>query len=289
MELSPIVWGAWRLMQAQLTPQALNRWINECVAIGVTSFDHADIYGDYAAQAHFGQALALSPGLRSQVQLLSKCGVAKLSAARPALRVKTYQSSPDYIAQSIDDALLALGTDYLDLWMLHRPDYLMDACETAYALLSAQHSGKVQHVGVSNFSCAQVQLLGQQMAQPLAVHQVEFSLAARQALDNDTLVQCQQLGMTPMAWSPLAGGSLFNDSAIAQRLAPELARLAQQHGCDASAVALAWLMRCPSGVVPVIGTLSATHLQHAWQATQITLDHADWYSLLVAASGEKLL
>jgi predicted oxidoreductase len=289
MELSPIVWGAWRLMQAQLTPQALNRWINECVAIGVTSFDHADIYGDYAAQAHFGQALALSPGLRSQVQLLSKCGVAKVSAARPAHRVKTYQSSPDYIAQSIDDALLALGTDYLDLWMLHRPDYLMDACETAYALLSAQHSGKVQHVGVSNFSCAQVQLLGQQMAQPLAVHQVEFSLAARQALDNDTLVQCQQLGMTPMAWSPLAGGSLFNDSAIAQRLAPELARLAQQHGCDTSAVALAWLMRCPSGVVPVIGTLSATHLQHAWQATQITLDHADWYSLLVAASGEKLL
>lgn len=109
----------------------------------------------------------------------------------------------------------------------------------------------MKHVGVSNFSCAQVQLLGQQMAQPLAVHQVEFSLAARQALDDNTLVQCQQLGMTPMAWSPLAGGSLFNDSAIAQRLVQELARIAQQHGCDASGVALAWLMRCPSGVVPV--------------------------------------
>ncbi len=289
MQLSPIVWGAWRLMQAQWSPQVLNRWINECVALGITSFDHADIYGDYTAQAHFGQALALSSGLRSQVQLMGKCGVAKVSPARPANRIKTYQSSPDYISRSIDEALTALGTDHLDLWMLHRPDYLMDASETAHALQLAVHSGKINHIGVSNFSTAQVQLLGQQMALPLAVHQAEFSLAATQVLDNGVLVQCQQRGMAPMAWSPLAGGSLFNDSAIAQRLAPDLKRLAQRYECDASAVALAWLMRCPSGVVPVIGTVNADRLRSAWQATQIELDHEDWYSLLVAARGQELL
>jgi predicted oxidoreductase len=163
LRLSPLVWGAWRLTKAQLSAQQLNRLIQQCVELGITSFDHADIYGSYCAELQFGQALALSPGLRQQVQLLSKCGIAAVSAQRPAHRIKTFDSSASYIASCIDQSLQALGTERLDLLMLHRPDYLMDASETAQALERAVQSGKLSAVGVSNFSPSQVLLLRQHL------------------------------------------------------------------------------------------------------------------------------
>lgn len=286
--LSPLVWGAWRLTRAQLSNQALNRLIHQCVELGMTSFDHADIYGGYAAESQFGQALALSPGLRSQLQLLTKCGIAGVSPARPANHVKTFNSSAGYIGECIDRSLVALGTDRIDLLMLHRPDHLMNALETAQALAQAVASGKVGAVGVSNFSSSQVSLLRQHMGVPIAVNQVEFSLGAMQALDNGVLDQCQQLGIVPMAWSPLAGGALFGASELATRLAPELARIAHSHACTPEAVALAWLMRCPARVVPVVGSVRIERLRDAWRATQISLSREDWYSLWVTAAGKQL-
>ncbi len=290
--LSPLVWGAWRLTRAQLSNQALNRLIHQCVELGMTSFDHADIYGGYAAEAQFGQALALSPGLRSQVQMLTKCGIAAVSPARPTHHVKTFDSSAGYIGACIDRSLAALGTDHIDLLMLHRPDYLMDAPETAQALEQAVASGKVGAVGVSNFSPSQVSLLRQHMGVrrdlTIAVNQIELSLGAMQALDNGVLDQCQQWGIVPMAWSPLAGGALFGASELAMRLAPELARLAHLHSCTPDAVALAWLMRCPAHVVPVVGSVRIERLRDAWRATQISLSREDWYSLWVAAAAKQL-
>ncbi|MDD2925205.1 aldo/keto reductase family oxidoreductase [Rhodoferax sp.] len=283
-----LVWGAWRLTRAQLSVQALNCLIHQCVELGITAFDHADIYGGYTAEAQFGQALALSPGLRAQLQLFTKCGVAAVSAARPAHQVKTFNSSADHLAACMDHSLTALGTEQLDLLMLHRPDYLMDAAETAQALDRAVASGKVRAVGVSNFSPSQVLLLRQHLQTPLAVNQIEFSLGAMQALDNGVLDQCQQLGMRPMAWSPLAGGAVLGDNDLARRLNPVLTHIAQVQACPPAAVALAWLMRCPTRVVPVLGSVRIERLRDAWRATQITLSREDWYTLWAAAAGRQL-
>ncbi len=289
LQMSPIVWGAWRLAKAQLSVQELNALIHQCIELGITSFDHADIYGGFSAEALFGHALALSPGLRGQVQLLTKCGIAAVSPQRPAHRFKTYNSSAAYIESCIDSSLQALQTEHLDLLMIHRPDFLMNARETANALTNAVRAGKVGSVGVSNFSPSQVSLLQQFLPVPLAVNQIELSLASRQAMHDGVLDQCQQLGIKPMAWSPLAGSALFGQSELALRLAPELARIAAAHGVQADAVALAWLLQMPSSVVPVVGSVQIARLRSAWVATKIHLSRDDWYSLYTAATGQALL
>jgi predicted oxidoreductase len=258
--ISPLVWGAWRWGNGGQGAQALNRLIQHCLQLGISSFDHADIYGGYTAEAAFGQALALSPGLRDQVQLLTKCGIRMVSPQRPQQLSKTFNSSAAYIATSITQSLHNFGTDRLDLLMLHRPDLLMDAAETAGALDAAVDAGLVRAVGVSNFSASQVTLLQKFLRNPLAVNQIELSLAKRDAFDDGVLDQCQTLGIRPMAWSPLAGGALFGDSPLAQRLRTELARIAAAHACTPDAVALAWL----------------------------TLSREDWYALWVAATGTPL-
>jgi predicted oxidoreductase len=288
IKLSPIVWGAWRIMQAKPSAQELNGLIQHCLALGITSFDHADLYGSFTAEAAFGEALALSPGLREQMQLLTKCGIAPVSPNRPAHRVATYNSSAAHIAHSIDASLIALRTDRLDLLMIHRPDFLMDAGETADALSAAVQSGKVRAIGVSNFSASQAALLNTFLRVPIAVNQIELSLADHRPLHDGVLDQCQQLGMTPMAWSPLAGGALFGESDRAKRLAPLFARMAGEHHVSPEAIALAWLMKLPSRVVPVIGTAKLERIALAWAATGVTLSREQWYELYVAAMGSRL-
>jgi predicted oxidoreductase len=286
--ISPLVWGAWRWGKAAQGAQELNRLIHHCLQLGISSFDHADIYGGYTAEAAFGQALALSPGLRDQVQLLTKCGISMVSPQRPQQLSKTFNSSAAYIAASIAQSLHNFGTDRLDLLMLHRPDMLMDAAETAAALDAAVDAGLVKMVGVSNFSASQVTLLQKFLRSPLAVNQIELSLAKREAFSDGVLDQCQTLGIRPMAWSPLDGGALFGDSPLAQRLRPELARIAAAHACTPDAVALVWLMRHPAGVVPIIGSTQLTRISDAARAMQITLSREDWYALWVAATGTPL-
>jgi predicted oxidoreductase len=203
LSLSAIVWGTWRLTQSDHTAQSLNRLINQCVELGITSFDHADLYGGYLAEARFGEALALSPGLREKTQQLSKCGIALVNPARPNHTVKHYNSSSDFITTSIETSLNNLQIEQLDLLMLHRPDYLMQAADTAEALSRAVAAGKLRAVGVSNFSPSQVSLLQSALPIPLAVNQIELSLSHRDALHNGVLDQCQAQSITAMAWSPL--------------------------------------------------------------------------------------
>ena len=288
LTISPLVWGAWRWGKAAQDAQALNRLIQHCLQLGITSFDHADIYGGYTAEAAFGQALALSPGLRDQVQLLTKCGISMVSPQRPQQLSKTFSSSAAYIAASIAQSLHNFGADRLDLLMLHRPDMLMDAAETAAALDAAVDAGLVKTVGVSNFSASQVTLLQKFLRAPLAVNQIELSLAKRDAFSDGVLDQCQTLGIRPMAWSPLNGGALFGDSPLAQRLRPELARIAAAHACTPDAVALAWLMRHPAGIVPIMGSALLPRITDAARAMHLQLSSEDWYALWVAATGAPL-
>jgi len=285
--LSPIVAGAWRMADWQWNPQQRLRWIEQCVELGVTSFDHADIYGGYAVERLFGEALALAPALRERLQLVGKCGIKLVAPARPEHRIKHYDSSALHIAASVDASLRALRTDRLDLLLIHRPDPLMDADEVARAFESLRAAGKVRHFGVSNFTPGQFELLASRV--PLATNQIELHPLHRAALTDGTLDQLQRLRIRPMIWSPLAGGALLAGGGEAERrVQAALGRIGERHGASAATVAFAWLLRHPSRPVPVAGSRRIEALREAVGALRLTLDAQDWTEVWQAGAGHEV-
>lgn len=285
--LSPIVAGAWRMADWQWSAQQRLRWIEQCVELGVTSFDHADIYGGYQVEALFGEALALAPGLRDRIQLVSKCGIKLVSGARPAHRMKHYDSSAAHIVASAEASLRALRTDRLDLLLIHRPDALMDADEVAGAFEALRAAGKVAHFGVSNFTPAQFELLASRT--PLCTNQIELHPLQRGSLADGTLDQLQRLRVRPMIWSPLAGGALLSGGGEAERrVQAALARVGERHGASAATIAFAWLLRLPSRPLPVAGSRRIEALREAVQALHVRLDAQDWTEIWQAATGHEV-
>ena len=246
-ELSRLAWGAWRVLESPETdtPLKLARLIDHCLGLGITTFDHADIYGGYAAEAAFGRALREWGGDRSRLELVTKCGICLVHPARPAHRVKHYDTSPAHLRTALEDSLRALGTDHVDLLLIHRPDPLMEADATARALDDLVAGGKVRHLGVSNHTPAQLDLLQSRFDRPLVTNQIELSITRTTPLTDGTLDQAQRLRFCPMAWSPLGGG-LEPHTKSGSGLMPALEALAAEHGCDDPyRVALAWLLRLP--------------------------------------------
>lgn len=285
--LSPIVAGAWRMADWQWSAQQRLRWIEQCVELGVTSFDHADIYGGYQVEALFGEALALAPGSRDRIQLVSKCGIKLVSGARPAHRMKHYDSSAAHIVASAEASLRALRTDRLDLLLIHRPDALMDADEVAGAFEALRAAGKVAHFGVSNFTPAQFELLASRT--PLVTNQIELHPLQRAPLTDGTLDQLQRLRVRPMIWSPLAGGALLSGGGEAERrVQAALARVGERHGASAATIAFAWLLRLPSRPLPVAGSRRIEALREAVQALHVRLDAQDWTEIWQAATGHEV-
>ncbi|HRK24196.1 MAG TPA: aldo/keto reductase [Beijerinckiaceae bacterium] len=287
-ELSRIVWGAWQvLMQPELgTPAGLAEMIVACLDHGITSFDHADVYGSFTVEARFGEALKLWGGARHSIEIISKCGNATLSPQRPETRVKHYNTSAAHIAASVDRSLANFGTDYLDLLLIHRPDPFMDADDTAAGLEAVVRAGKVRAVGVSNFTPQQVSLLQSRLSMPLVTNQIQFSLLHLAPLDDGTLDQAQERRMAPMLWSPLAKGRLFReDSPVANRVREALGPMAARYGVEQGALALAWLMAHPARPVPVIGTSSVARIASLAKAEGLHLDRQDCFTLLEAARG----
>ncbi|HYD98141.1 MAG TPA: aldo/keto reductase [Alphaproteobacteria bacterium] len=289
-ELSRLVWGAWRSLASPETdtPAKQARLIEACLELGITSFDHADIYGGYAVEAAFGAALKEWRGDRGRIELVTKCGIALVDPARPAHRVKHYDTSAAHIRASVDASLRNLGTDYIDLLLIHRPDPLMDADEAAGALEALVKAGKVRHVGVSNHSPAQVDLLQSRLGLPLVTNQVELSVVATDPLFDGTLDQAQRLGAAPMAWSPLGGGGLFaaNPDGQAARVAAALRAVGTALGeDDLGTLALAWLLRHPSRPVPVLGTSRIDRIRRYAAAGRLAFDRQQWFSVLEASLG----
>ena len=285
--LSPIVAGAWRMADWQWSAQQRLRWIEQCVELGVSSFDHADIYGGYQVEALFGEALALAPALRSRLQLVSKCGIKLLSDARPAHRIKHYDSSAAHIVASAEASLRALRTERLDLLLIHRPDALMDADEVAGAFEALRAAGKVAHFGVSNFTPAQFELLASRTL--LVTNQIELHPLQRTPLTDGTLDQLQRLRVRPMIWSPLAGGALLSGGGETERrVQAALARVGERHGASAATIAFAWLLRLPSRPLPVAGSRRIDALREAVQALQVRLDAQDWTEIWQAAAGHEV-
>lgn len=289
VQLSRLVYGVWRLADdSDVTLSHVNKKIDLCLEQGISTFDHADIYGDYECEQLFGRALATGGARREQMQLVSKCDIALLSEKFPNRRVKFYDTSPTYITQSVEQSLRNLHTDYLDLLLIHRPDPFMDAAQTGAALDALVDSGKVRAVGVSNFNVWDWRLLQANMRHQLAVNQVEMSLLKQDAFIDGTLSAMQIDGLTPMAWSPLGGGALFGDTPAAQRLRDVFHKISAITGVTDDHIALAWLLAHPANILPVVGTNNLERIQKLSQAVSVHMDRETWFELWTAANGQEV-
>ncbi len=282
-ELSPIVAGLWRIADWNLGVQERVRWIEQALELGINTFDHADIYGDYRAEGLFGEALKAAPALRHRMQLVTKCGIRLRSAQRP-YRINYYDTSAAYVRAQVEQSLRNLHVDKLDLVLIHRPDYLMDAAALADTFTTLTREGKVANWGVSNHSSSQFALLHQQ--HPLLTNQIELSPLQMMALDDGTLDQAQQLGLRPMIWSPLAGGRLFTgEDEQAHRVRTAMSAIATRYGVTLTTLAFAWVLRHPSRPHPITGTGRMEGLTDAIAALKVQLDAEDWYAIWVASKG----
>ena len=282
--LPPIIAGCWRMASWPQTAQQRLAWIEQTMDLGITSFDHADIYGGYDVQTLFGQSLALKPSLRQKMQLVSKAGISSLTAKFPERQTKHYDSSAAHLIASAEQSLRDLGTDYLDALLIHRPDPLSDWDEIASAFEKLRASGKVSSFGVSNFSVAQFAALNSRI--PLITNQIELSALQTGALHDGTLLQAQELKARPMIWSPLAGGKLFkSDDAQAARVSTAMHSLATEFNISIAEIAYAWVLRHPSRPLIITGTQRIEGLREAVQAQSIKLSREQWTSIWQASLG----
>ncbi len=276
-----MTWGVWGKGYSTNVMAGL---IESCLDMGITVFDHADIYGGYTTEADFGKALTASGVSRDRFSLISKCGIQYACEARPNI-IKHYQYDTEYIIASAEASLRNLETEYLDLLLLHRPSPLMHPEEVAAAFDKLRSSGKVRAFGVSNFTPSQIALI--ESGSPLEAHQFECSLTARDALYDGTLDDCLLHSRTAMAWSPL--GSYFREeSETTVRIREVLDPLCAKYEATADQLLLAWLLRHPARIRPVVGTTREDRIAMALEAAKITLEREEWFSLLVAAQGHKV-
>jgi predicted oxidoreductase len=289
-EFSRLVYGTWRCLEGDTTTQELNRRLNLCVELGMTTIDTAEIYGLYEVEEALGKALALSPGLRDKLEIVTKAGIYVPCKYHPDRIVAHYNATAERLVKSAEKSLRFLGTDHVELFLVHRPDWLTSADDTAKGLNQLLRDGKIRSAGVSNYNVHQFELLNSRMEQPLVTNQIEFHLLHMEPIYDGSLDQCQRLGIQPMAWSPLAGGRLFDPTnEAAQRLSKAAAEIgARYNNATLEQLAYAWIMAHPSQSLPVIGTNKIERMHSAAQSADIKLSREDWYALWEAAQGRKI-
>ncbi len=309
LHVSRIAYGCMQLSRAwntdPLTDDERRRTrllIETALDCGITLFDHADIYARGKSEQLFGEVLAQSPSLRDRMVLQTKCGIRFAHAPHPDSPGR-YDFSYQHLIASVEDSLRRLHTDRIDLLLLHRPDPLAEPDEVARAFDDLHHAGKVLHFGVSNHTATQIALLQASLAQPLVVNQVEISLLHHHLINEGviasttgtpytasagTLDYCRQQNMLVQAWSPLAGGRLSHPETAEPALrntAELVAAIARRHGVSAEAILLAWLLRHPAGIQPIVGTTDPDRLRASCAADDLRLDRETWYALFTAARG----
>ena len=284
---SRIALGFWRLAGWGLNDAQVLDLVRFSLDLGITTFDHADIYGDYSCEGLFGRALTLEPGLRASMQLVTKCGIKLVSPSRPQHAFKHYDTGRAHIVASAENSLRVLGTDYIDLLLIHRPDVLMDPDEVAEAFAALRQSGKALHFGVSNFTPSQFDLLASRLDFPLVTNQIEVSVLSLDLLHDGTVDQCLQKGIAPMVWSPFAEGRVFTEkSEQAARVRQALETVGQDlGGASLDQVALAWILTHPARFVPILGSGKIDRIQSAAGAEALHLSREQWFAIWSASSG----
>lgn len=284
-----LIWGVmrWGVWGANLNPTQVRSLIETGLENGITDYDHADIYGGYTTEALFGDALEGHSSLRDKLTLITKCGIAYPHNSQPQLKLKHYNTSGTYMRHRVEESLRFLRTDYIDRLLIHRPDVLLDGEEVAQTVEDLKKSGKIRSFGVSNFSPTKAEMLHQ--CTPLEEHQVEIHPLHLLPFEDGTLDQCQQHNWSPTAWSPLAGGKVLNPTTEReQRVAEALGRVGANYNLDRAQTAIAWLMKHPAGIRPILGTANASRLPGMIQAAETDLDIQDWYEVWSASTGENV-
>ncbi|WP_028116885.1 aldo/keto reductase [Ferrimonas senticii] len=288
LELSRYVAGYWRILDWGKTPQQLLHYLESHLEFGISSCDHADIYGDYQCEQHFGDALKLKPSIREQIEIVTKTGICL--PGRKGYDLQHYNTSAGHIINQVEQSLTNFGTDRIDLLLIHRPDPLMNADEVAQAFSQLKQAGKVLHFGVSNFSNDQFKLLQSRLEQPLVTNQLEISPLQMASLHDGTLDFLQQQQVPPMAWSCLGGGRLFSpEDPQARRIRAELQAIATEIGASSiDQVLYAWLLALPSKPLPVLGTGKVERIQTAVAAKDLVITREHWFRIWTAATGHKV-
>ena len=290
-EFSRIVYGTWRIVDDSVpTAQELNRRINLCVDLGVTTIDTAEIYGLYEVEEAVGSAIALSPGLRDRLEIVTKAGIYVPNRFHPERHTSHYDATGARMVKSLEKSLRFLRTDRVELQLVHRPDWLTSAHDTASGLNQLLRDGKIQSAGVSNYDATQFDLLNSRMEQPLVTNQLEFHLLRMDPIYDGTFSQCERLGVAPMTWSPLAQGRLFDpQNQAAQRLMLAAARMTDRYpGATLEQLAYAWILAHPAKPLPIIGTNKIERIRSATRSVDLTLMREDWYALWEAAQGRSI-
>ncbi|WP_299439185.1 aldo/keto reductase family oxidoreductase [uncultured Aquimarina sp.] len=278
-------WGEWG---ANLETNQAQQLIEDCLSIGVTTFDHADIYGHYTTETLFGNAIKDKSSLREQMQLVTKCGIRLVTPNRPENQIKSYKTSKKYIIASVEQSLRKLQTNYIDMLLIHRPSPLMNPSEIAEAFEELKLSGKVLHFGVSNFTTSQFEMLDAFF--PLQTNQIEISPLQLTPFIDGSLDQCIKHRIKPMAYSTLAGGRFFSKepSDKVLRINKVVHDLGNKYNVSADQVLTAWLLKHPSGILPIIGSTKINRIQSAMDSLSLQITDEEWFKIWEAATGKEV-
>ena len=275
-------WGKWG---ANFDTYSYRQIIDACLQNDIVSFDHADIYGDYTTEKEFGNALKENASIRNKIKIITKSGIQLLSENRLQHSIKSYNTSAKHIITSVEQSLKNFSTDYLDIFLIHRPDILLHPAEIAEAINLLKQQGKIIQFGVSNFAPHQIDMLNKFIS--IEYNQTEISIIHLQPFTNGTLDKCLQHNIIPMAWAALGGGLFVDDSHPRFRSIYNVAHeLAEKYVTGINQILIAFLLLHPSQIVPIVGTTKIERLLQAKEASTIHLQREDWYKLWVASTGE---
>ncbi|SHM83082.1 aldo/keto reductase [Flavobacterium xinjiangense] len=285
-KLSPIMAGVmnWGIWDKNLNTKEMENMINVCLENKITTFDHADIYGDYTTESDFGKAFASSKIAREKMQLISKCGIQMVTENRKNT-IKHYEYSKDYIISSAENSLKNLQTDYLDVFLLHRPSPLMQADEIAEAVLKLKSDGKIIDFGLSNFTSSQTELIRQKTE--ISYNQIQFSATNFEPMIDGSFDYMQMHKIRPMSWNPL--GCVFReDIPQTHRLKKLLATLVSKYHLGSDTILLSWVLKHPAKVIPIAGTVNVARIQSLMKAVELKLEKEDWFAIWSESMGKNV-
>lgn len=283
-EVSQVIYSFWRAMEDPdgIAYDTIKSKLVACLELGITTFDHADIYGDYQVEKLFGKAFKEVSVKREDIIISTKCGIKQPSVHRPDNRIRHYDSSQEHIFKSVETSLKNLQTDYLDILLLQHPDPLMDADETASALTKLVNKGLVKYIGVADFTVHQHQLLQSRLSIPIITNHLEFNLLNTKPITDGTIDFIKQQYSRPLAWAPLAGGKLVdNNDPTTFNIRNTLKAVAKKYSVNEEQLAIAWLLK--TGALPIVGTNSLQRIKNATSAVNIELNKQDWYEIYFSA------